>query len=56
MSQTEYARLAALVRLRLEELREALDLHEENQRWEQAAVIEHVECGLAQLVEEVQRS
>ena len=53
MSQAEYARLSALVRLRLEELREALDRHEEGGRWDEHEFLERIEVGLADLVTEV---
>lgn len=54
--QAEYARLSALVRLRLDELRQALDDHEENGRWHEHAFLARVEAGLAELVSEVSRS
>ena len=54
--QAEYARLSALVRLRLDELRQALDEHEENGRWHEHEFLKHVEAGLAELVSEAPRS
>lgn len=51
MSQAEYARLRALVELRLAELREALDRHEADRaNWTRTEVLEEVERGLAALV------
>jgi hypothetical protein len=54
--QAEYARLSALVRLRLEALQRALDDHEEARRWEEHGVLERVEAELAGLEREVTRS
>ena len=51
--QAEYARLSALVELRLRELRAALDRHEESGRWNDHGFLERVEAGLAELVAEV---
>jgi len=51
--QAAYARLSALVELRLRALREALDRHEQSGRWDEHAFLEHVEAGLAELVAEV---
>ena len=56
LSQAEYARLSALVLLRLEELRRALELHEEEGRWHEHEFLERVEAALAELVGEVPRS
>jgi len=53
--QAEYARLSALVQLRLEALRRALDDHEGTGRWEEREHLERVEAGLAELVREVPR-
>jgi len=51
--QAEYARLSALVQLRLEELRAKLDRHEESGRWDERAFLEVVERGLAEIAAEV---
>lgn len=51
--QAEYARLSALVELRLRALREALDRHEGSGRWHEHEFLERVEAGLAELVAEV---
>jgi len=51
--QAEYARLSALVRLRLDELRRALERHEESGRWHEHEFLERVEAGLAELAREV---
>ena len=56
MSQAEYARLRALVELRLKELREALDRHEEGGQWDEHVYLERIEAGLAALVAEVPRA
>ena len=56
MNAAEYARLSALVRLRLEALQRALDEHEENERWHEHEFLERVEAGLAGLTAEVPRS
>ncbi len=53
MSQVEYARLRALVELRLLELRRALDAHEAAGRWDEHEFLERVEQGLAELAAEV---
>jgi len=52
-SQAEYARLSALVQLRLEELRARLDRHEESGRWDEQAFLQVVERGLADIAAEV---
>jgi len=52
-TQAEYARLSALVRLRLDELEQAVDRHEFAKRWDEHEAIARVERGLAALVEEV---
>ena len=54
--QAEYARLSALVRLRLDERRQALDDHEENGRWHEHVFLKQVEAGLAELVAGMPRS
>jgi hypothetical protein len=54
--QAVYARLSALVRLRLDELRRVLDEHEENGQWHERESLERVEAGLAALVAKVTRS
>jgi len=51
--QAEYARLSALVQLRIEELRARLDRHEESGRWDEHAFLEVVERGLADIAAEV---
>lgn len=51
--QTEYARLSALVRLRLDELERALDRHEFAKRWGEAEVLVRVERGLEKMAEEL---
>jgi hypothetical protein len=51
--QAEYARLSALVRLRLDELERALDRHEFAKRWDEAEVLQRVERGLEKLAEEL---
>ena len=51
--RAEYARLSALVELRLQELREALDRREAAQRWDEHEALERVERGLAELAKEV---
>jgi len=51
--QAEYARLSALVRLRLDELERALDRHELARRWDEHEAMARVERGLAALVEEL---
>ena len=56
MNAAEYARLSALVRLRLDELRRVLDEHEENRRWHEHVFLKQVEAGLAELVSEAPRS
>ncbi len=56
MSQAEYARLSALVQLRLDELRRALERHEESGRWAEGEFLERVEAGLAELAAEVPAS
>lgn len=49
--QAEYARLSALVELRLRALREALDRHEADQaNWTRTELLVQVEHGLAELV------
>ena len=55
MSQAEYARLSALLELRFQELREALDRHEAARRWDEHTALERVERGLAELVEEARK-
>ena len=52
-AQAAYAIACARVELRMEELRQALDRHEESGRWEQHEVLERVERGLAELTQEV---
>ncbi|MEQ1895048.1 MAG: hypothetical protein ABL998_21110 [Planctomycetota bacterium] len=54
--QAEYARISALVRLRLEALQRALDEHEGSARWREHEALERVEAGLAELECEVTRS
>jgi len=54
--QAEYARLASLVMLRLDELRRTLQNHEESGRWHEHGFLERVEAGLGELVAEVPRS
>ena len=56
VARARYARLSALARLRLDELRQALDDHEETGRWDEHEFLERVEAGLAGLVAEVPRS
>jgi hypothetical protein len=51
----EYARLSALVQLRLEALQRALDAHEGAGHWDELEFLERVEAGLAELVREVPR-
>ena len=51
--RAEYARLSALVELRLLELRALLDRHEKSRRWDEHEVLERVERALAELVREV---
>jgi len=51
--QAEYARLSALVRLRLDELRRTLEEHEEAGRWHEHGFLEGIEAGLADLAREV---
>ena len=51
MSQAEYARLRALVGLRLAELREGLDRHEQSQHWEHGDELERVDGELAGILE-----
>ncbi len=53
MSQAEFARLSALVELRLRELSEALARLEAEKPWDRCDVLERVEAGLAALVGEV---
>ena len=53
--QAEYARLSALVQLRLEALRRALDAHEAAGHWDEHEFMERVEAALAELVREVPR-
>lgn len=48
--QAEYARLSALVELRLRALREALDRHEEAGQWHEREFLVRVEAGLSELV------
>jgi len=52
-ARAEYARLASLVVLRLDELRRALERHEESGRWHEREFLERVEAGLAELEREV---
>lgn len=47
--QAEYARLSALVQLRLEALRRALDAHETAGRWHEREFLERVEASLGEL-------
>ena len=54
--QVEYARISALVRLRLEALQRALDEHEGSERWHEHESLERVEARLAELEREVTRS
>jgi hypothetical protein len=54
--QAEFARLSALVQLRLGELQRLLDEHEENGRWHEHEFLKRVEAGLAELVAKVPRS
>ena len=54
-ARAEYARLSAVILLRLEELRQALARHEAERRWDRSDLLERVERGLAKLVEEVQK-
>ena len=51
--RAEFALQSALVELRLRELREALARLEAEKRWDEHAVLERVERGLAALVDEV---
>jgi len=53
--RAEYARLSALVELRLQELREALKRHEAARRWDEHELLDRVERGLAEMVKEVER-
>jgi len=55
-NQAEYARLSALVRLRLDELQRALDEHEETGRWDEHEFMERIEADLAELETQVPRS
>jgi hypothetical protein len=55
-ARATYARLSALVRLRLDELRRVLDAHEETGRWDEQEFLARVEAGLGELVREVPRS
>ena len=48
--RAEYARLSALVELRLLELRALLDRHEKSRRWGEHEVLDRVERGLGDLV------
>jgi hypothetical protein len=51
--RAEYARLRAVIELRLADLREALDRHEADRpNWTRIECLECVERGLAELVEE----
>ena len=52
-AQAAYALARARVDLRLEELRQALDRHEQSGRWDEHAFMERVEAGLAELGAEV---
>ena len=52
-ARAEYARLRALVDVRLEALRGALDEHERNGQWGDREILEQVEAGLAALAKEV---
>lgn len=54
--QAEYARLAALVQLRMDELRHVLEQHEESGRWSEREFLERVEVGIAELVAKVPRT
>lgn len=53
-AQARYAIARARVELLLAELRDALDRHERNARWDEHEVLERVERGLATLVKEVE--
>ena len=54
-ARAEYARLSAVIELRLEELRRALARNEAERRWDRTDLLERVERGLVELVEEVQK-
>ena len=55
-AQAAYAIARARIELRLAELREALDRHEADRaNWARADVLERVERGLAELVEEIEK-
>jgi len=49
----EYARISALVQLRLDALRRALDAHEAAGNWDGWEILERVEAGLGELEREV---
>ena len=51
--RAEFARLRAVIEVRLAELREALDRHELGQRWDETPALERVERGLAELAKEI---
>ena len=54
-AQSSYAVIRARIEVRLAELREALERHEAEERWDEREVLERVERGLAGLMEEVAR-
>lgn len=51
--QAAYALARTRVDLRLDELRAALDRHEESRRWQDQAFLERIEQGLVDLAAEV---
>lgn len=51
MSQADYARLRAVIEIRLGELRDALDRHEAERRLDRVHDLERVERALVELVE-----
>ena len=54
-ARAEFARLSAVIELRLEELRQALARHEAEGLWDRSDLLERVERGLAEMVTEVQK-
>jgi len=54
VTQAEYARLRAVIELRIRELRSALDDHEAlPENWSRTELLEQIERALADLVESV---
>ena len=54
-AQAAYALVRARIELQLAELREALDGHEAGERWGEHEVLERVERGLAEMIDEVKK-